>query len=139
MRKNDPITKIMSSHVECVQDGQPLSEVRHLMRDKAIHHVPIVNGKILVGLVTFTDMMKLNLVVSGATEHTIDAIIDQQFSISDVMSADLTIIDHKDNIRQAAELLAEGNFHSLLVTSDKTNLLGIVTSTDLIRYLSDQY
>ncbi len=139
MRKNDPITKIMSANVESIQTGQSLSEVRRLMCDSAIHHVPIVDGKKLVGLVSFTDMMTLNLVISGATEHTIDAIIDQQFSISDVMSGDITTIDHKDNIRSAAEILAEGKFHSLPVTDDDYNLVGIITSTDLIRYLSDQY
>lgn len=139
MRKNDPIIKIMSNNVECIQDGQPLSTVRRLMGDLGIHHVPIVNGKKLVGLVSFTDMMKLNFVISGATEHTIDAIIDQQFSISDVMSVNITTINNKDNIREAALILAEGKFHSLPVIDDDSNLLGIVTSTDLIRYLNDQY
>lgn len=139
MRKNDPVINIMSKQVECVQAGQSLSDIRRLMVEYAIHHVPIVDGKKLVGLVSFTDMMKLNLVISGATEHTIDAIIDQQFSISDVMSAELTTIHHKDTVRRAAEILSEGTFHSLPVVNDKGSVLGIVTSTDLIRYLNDQY
>ena len=45
MRKDDPITNIMSSNVECVQEGQSLSDVRRLMCDLSIHHAPIVNGK----------------------------------------------------------------------------------------------
>ena len=93
----------------------------------------------VVGLVSFTDIMKLNLVVSGATEYTIDAIIDQQFSISDIMSVDVITISHKDTVRGAAEILAEGKFHSLPVVKNSSELLGIVTTTDLIRYLTDQY
>lgn len=139
MRKNDPISHIMAANVESIQDGQPLSDVRRLMSEKGIHHVPIVSGKKLAGLVSFTDMMKLNLVVSGATEHTIDTILDQQFSIASVMSTELTTLGHKDTVRQAAEKLSEGGFHSLPVVDEKTDLVGIVTSTDLIRYLSDQY
>ena len=139
MRKNDPITKILSKNVESIQEGQSLSEVRRLMTDLSIHHVPIVKGNKLVGIVSFTDMMKLSLVTSGATEHTIDAIIDQQFTIKDVMSADPVTLGHTDNIRQAAEILAEGKFHSLPVTDNGGDLIGILTTTDLIRYLNDQY
>ena len=139
MKKNDPIANIMSDNVECVQEGLPLSNVRHLMCNQAIHHVPIVRGKKLTGLVSFTDMMKLNFVLNGATDYTVDAIIDQQFSITDVMSRNITTINHNDNIRSAAEILAEGKFHSLPVIDDESNLLGIVTSTDLIRYLNAQY
>ncbi|MFM7604849.1 MAG: CBS domain-containing protein [Prosthecobacter sp.] len=41
-------------------------------------------------------------------------------------------------VREAAEILAKSNFHSLpIVNGDK--LVGIVTSTDLIRYLVDQF
>ncbi len=129
----------MSSELHYVQEGQPLSEVRHIMCNSNIHHVPVVQGKTLVGLISFTDMMKLNLVADQSNEYTADAIIDQQFSISDVMSRDLVTINDKDNIRTAARLLSDGNFHSLPVVSDEKNIIGMVTSTDLIRYLSELY
>jgi CBS-domain-containing membrane protein len=139
MRKNDPVSKIMATSVETVQDGQALSQVRHLMSEQGIHHVPVLSGKKLVGLVSFTDMMKLSLVLGGATEHTIDTIIDQQFSIKEVMSTRLKTLSDKDTVREAAEKLSEGGFHSLPVVSENGDLVGIVTSTDLIRYLTDQY
>lgn len=139
MRKNDPISNIMATGIESVQDGQALSKVRHLMSDEGIHHVPVLSGKTLVGLVSFTDMMKLNLVISGATEHTIDTILDQQFSIKEVMSTELITLSDKNSVREAAAKLSEGGFHSLPVVSENGDLVGIVTSTDLIRYLSDQY
>ncbi|NQV23974.1 MAG: CBS domain-containing protein, partial [Rhodopirellula sp.] len=40
--------------------------------------------------------------------------------------------------RDAANVLAHSNFHSLPVVDGK-KLVGLVTSTDLIRYLVDQY
>ena len=139
MRKNDPISHIMTSEVATVQEGQPLSEVRHLMANEGIHHVPVLSGKKLKGLISLTDMMKLNLVISGADDRTIDAIIDQQFSVGDVMSDELTTLKEKDTVRQAADLLSEGNFHSVPVINGSSELAGIVTSSDLIKYLSDQY
>ncbi len=139
MKKNDPITKIMTSDVAVVQEGQPLSEVRKKMIDLHIHHVPIVNGKKLVGLVTFTDLMKINMVINGADERSIDTIIDQQFKIADIMSSKITKIKNTETIRQASELLINGHFHSLPVIDDNDNIVGIVTSTDMIKYLNEQY
>jgi CBS domain-containing protein len=139
MRKNESIVHIMSSTVESIQEGQKLSAVRQLMSDKSIHHVPIVNGKKLTGIVSFTDMMKLSLVTNGVSEHTIDAIIDQQLSIKEVMTDNPVVLKETDNVRQAVEILSVGNFHSLPVVNGSGNLIGIVTSTDLIRYLSAQY
>lgn len=139
MKKNDSVTKIMSSNVAVVQEGQPLSEVRKKMIDLHIHHIPIVKGKKLVGLVSFTDLMKINMVISGADERSIDTIIDQQFKITDIMTSNITKINSAETIRQASELLVKGHFHSLPVVDNDDNIVGIVTSTDLIKYLNDQY
>ena len=139
MKKNDPISNIMSDNIIAVQEGQPLSEVRHKMVDSNIHHIPVLSGKKLVGMVSFTDMMKLNVVINGADERTIDAIIDQQFNINDIMSKKLITLDTKDTIRQAAELLTNNNFHAVPVINGNSDLQGIVTSSDLIHYLVNQY
>ena len=139
MKRNEPVSNIMSDKITAVQEGQPLSEVRHKMIDSNIHHIPVLSGKNLVGMVSFTDMMKLNVVINGADNHTIDAIIDQQFSIGDIMSTELTTLNARDTIRQAAEVLSGNNFHAVPVTNSNSELQGIVTSSDLIRYLNSQY
>ena len=139
MKRNEPVSNIMSNKITAVQEGQPLSEVRHKMVDSNIHHIPVLSGKNLVGMVSFTDMMKLNVVINGADDRTIDSIIDQQINIGDIMSTELTTLNGKDTIRQAAEVLSENNFHAVPVTNSNSELQGIVTSSDLIRYLNNQY
>ena len=139
MKKNETVSNIMSDKLVSVQQGQPLSEVRHKMVDSNIHHVPVVSGQQLVGMVSFTDMMKLNVVINGADDRTVDAIIDQQFQIKDIMGTDLVTLDARDTIRQASDILSENNFHAIPVTNGNGELQGIVTSSDLIRYLSSQY
>ena len=139
MKKNDPISKIMSSELVTVHQGQKLSDVRHIICESSIQHVPVVDGKKLVGLISYTDLMKLNIVISGADERTIDSIIDQQFTIQNVMVTELTTLTDTDTVRQASKILAESNFHSLPVLDKQKQIVGIVTMTDLIRYLNDQY
>lgn len=139
MKKNETISNVMSNNIIAVQKGQSLSEVRHKMVDSNIHHIPVLDGQQLVGMVSFTDMMKLNMVINGADERTIDTIIDQQFQINDVMSNKLTTLNARDTIRQASDILSENNFHAIPVINGNNELQGIVTSSDLIRYLSNQY
>jgi CBS-domain-containing membrane protein len=139
MKKHEPISKIMSANVASVQVGQPLSDVRDLMLNANIHHVPIIDGSKLVGLISFTDLMKINFVINGVDERSINAIIDKQFSIQEIMSDKLVTIKNTDTIRGGSVLLAKGGFHSLPVIDDEGALVGIVTTTDLIRYLNEQY
>jgi len=139
MKKNDPISNIATKNVVSVQEGQKISDIRHAMRDNEIHHVPVVNGKRLVGMVSFTDMMKLDLMSNSGNERSIDAILDHQFSISDVMTSDLKTLDSKSTVRDVAEILSVNSFHSVPLVDADNNLVGVVTSTDLIKYLCSQY
>jgi CBS domain-containing protein len=55
------------------------------------------------------------------------------------MSTKLITIKDSDTVRHASELLINGHFHSLPVVDGNDNIVGIITSTDLIRYLHEQY
>ena len=139
MRKNEAISHIMSKELYAVQQGQLLSEDYQLLCNTGVHHVPVLNGKQLVGLISLTDMMKLNMAIHGADGHSISAILDQQYSIEEVMTKKLVTLTESSTVRDAAEQLGGGDFHSLPVIKGDGELVGMVTSTDLIRYLSEQY
>ncbi|MGR8947991.1 MAG: CBS domain-containing protein [Gammaproteobacteria bacterium] len=139
MRKNEPISRIMSTDIQAVQQGQPLSEVYQILCNTGVHHVPILDSKKLVGLISLTDMMKLDMAIQGADGHTLSAVLDQQFTVKDVMTKSLVTLTNESNVRDAAEQLGTGKFHALPVVNGDDELLGMVTSTDLIRYLSEQY
>ena len=139
MKKNESITKVMTSDVRTVHTGQKLSEVRRLMGEASIHHVPVVSGKALVGILSSTDLMRLSVETYGADERSMDAMLDHQFDIEAVMKSDPVTLTTKATVRDAAVILSEGTFHSLPIVDAEGALAGIVTSTDLIRYLLDQY
>ena len=138
MKRNEPVSKIMTSDIQTVHTGQKLSEVRRMLADNPYHHVPVVSGDKLVGIITATDMLRLSLAIYGVDERAVDAMLDSQHTIESVMTKDVQTIGVKDTVRSAAEVLGEGSFHSLPVV-DGGKLVGLVTSTDLIRYLLAQY
>lgn len=138
MKRNEPIKSIMATDPLTVNVTQKLSEVRKLMAEKRIHHVPVVSGTKLVGLLSATDMVRLSMSAYGADQRAIDAMIDHEFTIEKVMNTTLVTVPASGTVRDAARILRDGTFHSLPVV-EGDDLVGIVTSTDLIRYLYDQY
>ena len=136
MKRNEPISKIMSTDVQTINTTQKVSDARKIMADGGFHHLPVVSGKKLVGLITASDILGISVEGVGSDQRSMDAYIDHQFSVEGVMKKDLRTIGEGGTIRQAADLLADGDLHALPVI-DGENLVGIVTSTDLIRYLRD--
>lgn len=139
MKRNEPVTHIMTRDVDTVHTGMKVSEVRQLLAEKPYHHVPVVSGKKLIGIISATDMVRLSLALYGADQRAVDAMLDANHTIDGVMSKELATIKSKDTVRTTAEKLSDGTFHALPVVDDDGNLEGIVTSTDVIKYLLDQY
>lgn len=139
MKRNEPLTKIMTTEVETVNVKNKLSDVRKLISEKGIHHVPVVSGTKLVGLISATDMVRLSFSAYGADQRAVDAMLDHEFTIEGVMTKEVETLDDRTTVREAAQRLSPGGFHSLPVVDSEKNLVGMVTSTDLIRYLVDQY
>ncbi len=135
MKRNEPISKIMQKEVITVHKGQMLSEVRALFTEHKIHHLPVVDGNKVIGIISATDIFQVSF---GQSDKEIDSTLDHTTSLEEVMNKSPQTISSHDTIRAAAEVLSGGTFHSLPVVDDGV-LVGMVTSTDLIRYLLDQY
>lgn len=139
MKHNEPVSKIMSTELKTVQVGQTLSEARKMLSRADFDHVPVLDGAKLVGMLSTVTLMHLTFDANNVDLRSMDAVLDSQFSIDKVMRKDLLTIKATDSIRHAASLLVKGSHHSISVVEEGDKLVGIVTSTDLIRYLLDQY
>ena len=138
MDPKEPISNIMTTDVQYVQDNQSLSVVRQILTENDIQHVPVLDGRQLVGMISSTDLVKLNIVAHGS-EKLIHTLIDQQFTTQQVMQTNLVCLNPGHTIREAAEILAQSKFHSLPVVDVNRHLVGILTTTDLLLYLLNQY
>lgn len=137
MKKNEPITHIMSTELTTVHDGDPVSTVRKIFEEERIHHIPVVSGDQLVGIISWNDFMRISFGEFGNQDTKgLDSILDHTYKIHDVMKKDPVTIPKSGSIRDAARILGSQNFHSLPVVDDG-KLVGLVTSTDLIRYLAE--
>ena len=139
MKKNESVTHVMTANPISIGKNESVSTARRLINEKGIHHLPVVDGDKLVGILTSNDFLRVSFGEFGDQDgRSLDVILDHTYSLSDLMSGDPVSIDKNDTIRDAARILASSEFHSLPVV-DGSVLVGIVTSTDLIRHLLDQY
>ncbi len=139
MRKNDPIANVMTKNPVTLDISDPVSKARKLFETSSIHHLPVVSGTTLVGILTWTDLMRISFGDFGNQDaRGLDAVLDHTYKLADVIQKNPTTMPVSGTVRDAAQVLATNNFHSIPVV-DGNALAGIVTSTDLIRYLVEQY
>ncbi len=138
MKKHEPISKIMSTDLITVHHGDPISKVRQLASMHGVHHIPVVSGDQLVGIISWSDILRLSFGDTFETDQrTVDATLDHTFSIEQVMKKNPVSLQETATVRDAAEILARGEFHAVPVVNGG-KLVGIVSTTDLIKYLLDQ-
>lgn len=139
MKHNEPVHKIMAADPVSVHEKQKLSDVHHLIVERKIHHVPVVSGRKLIGLISGNDLLRVSWGdVNRQDPRQVDTLLDT-LTIRDAMQEDVVTVRRHDTVRRAAELLSQGEYHSLPVLDDDDELVGMVTSTDLIKYLLEQY
>ena len=64
--------------------------------------------------------------------------MNNMFTVEQVMAKKIVSISPETTIKEAAQILSTKEFHALPVCEGEL-LVGIVTTTDLIKYLIDQY
>lgn len=133
--RTEPVTSVMTRDVLAVPVDAAPSEVRALLRKHTFHHVPVVKGDVVVGILSTVDLAKVSLEAWGVDTPTDDATLDASYELDALMSHDVECLHVEDTVYKATERLADGNFHALPVVDDERRLVGVVTSTDLLRYL----
>lgn len=132
-----PVSKIMTAEVLTVNATQSMHEVAELIKGKNIRHVPVVSGEKIIGMLSNTDLQKISF-VNTVDGDTLTTAMYDNLTIEQVMTKNVTTVDQEDTILDVATILSNNEFHALPVTNEG-KLVGIVTTTDLVKFLIDQY
>lgn len=136
MNLHMPIKQVMTPAPVSVEANAPISTVRLLLRHHPFHHLPVTSGGRLVGILSSADLASYALDAWVPDAATADAHLDACFKLESIMTPEPETISPETSVRQAADLLSSGQYHSLPVVDTEQRLLGIVTSTDLLRLLA---
>ena len=126
--RNENISRIMTEWPATVAPGDYLSAARELFEKQEIHHLPVVDDGRLVGMLSASDFLKLHLLDEGsaALPHA---------RVRHIMHTNPVVLSTQATLREAAEKLCVGEFHALPVIDEDAELVGIVTTSDLVEYL----
>jgi acetoin utilization protein AcuB len=138
MRNRTPVSEIMSKDIIALDRTDDLIRAEMLFKKHNIRHIPVVNEESIIGMLSYTDLLKISFADATNDDRDVETIVYNMYSIEQVMAKDLVCVNSETTIREVAEILAEKEFHALPVVDDST-LVGIVTTTDLIKYLLKQY
>lgn len=116
-----------------------LYKAEKLFKKHHIRHIPIVENEHIVGMLSFSDLKRISFLDSyDSREVEVDNAIYNILSLQQVMVKNIVTVNSSVTVKSVAEILAENEFHALPVVENDI-LVGIVTTTDLLRYLLDQY
>ena len=119
------ISSVMVKDVFTVPQTMQLDEVAKLMLENGIGSVPVMDDDKMVGIVSKADFVTL------ATGIAFDKI-----TVNEVMSKDLISVSPTERLIHARRVMLEAHVGRLPVL-DEGNLVGMITSKDLMRAFID--
>ncbi len=135
--QTEPITTVMTTDVVSIDRDQPLSEAYQALKGAGYHHIPVLEDDRPVGMISSTDILRLAYDVDGSDDRLLRTMLDHQFTIDDAMTPDLVTLPDTATVHDAADVLSRMSLHSIVIVDGEGSLCGIVTTTDLIKYLRD--
>ncbi len=130
---------IMTTKVYTIQEEDSIQHAITMLNRHNIDHIIVANTSKLVGIISkndlFKKLLKLSLQTTGSTYTKFQL---SKNNVSHVMTKDPVVIAPSDDLKMATEILLMGIFHALPVVDEKHNIVGIITSKDIMEYYHDQ-
>ncbi|MDR0196315.1 MAG: CBS domain-containing protein [Myroides sp.] len=135
MIKDIQVSSIMAKEIVKLNLTDSLTNAEKLFKEFKIKHLPVISGGKLVGILSYTDLIRISLAETGGdNDDIINTTVYNMFSIEQVMIKDVVTVQAECSIKVAAEIIIDKGFRSLPVMEGDI-LVGMLTSTDLIKYL----
>ncbi|WP_452219548.1 CBS domain-containing protein [Lacinutrix salivirga] len=139
MKKRAPVSEIMTKNVIALNKTDELDRAEELFKLHKIRHIPVVSGEVIIGMLSYTDLLRISFADAVDEDaKNVETMVYNMFTIEQVMAKNLVTVSSDTTIKEVAEILATKEFHALPVLENNT-LVGIVTTTDLINYLLQQF
>lgn len=126
------VGSIMQENVVTVAMDDFLFKVAEIFNTASFHHLLVVEGRKLIGVISDRDLLKVISPYVGTASELQRDVETVQKRAHQIMSRRVIAVRPDVTIAAAARLLLEKDVSCLPVTSDNDDLLGIVTWKDLL-------
>ena len=126
MKLNLPVEEFTTPNPLTASEDMPIDELRQLIEQRGVRHLPIVRDGQVVGLVSDRDVR----VVQGlSAAHKI------QVRAGDIMAAVPVTVTASTPLDEVAYTMSDRKIGSVIVNEDSGEFLGIFTVTDALNAL----
>lgn len=136
MPLSTPIVQLIDRDPIAVDIRDSITDAARVFARERFHHLPVVDGRRLVGMLSIVDMLRLDSAVARAKNSDTADLVDRRLRLSDVMQKNVVTVSHMATVADAAGVLSAGRFHAVpIVNTSDDHLVGIITTTDLIGHM----
>jgi predicted transcriptional regulator len=132
--KEGAVGKIMMGSPVTLKPEDSLDLANDVIYLGRIRHIPVVDNGKLVGLLSERDLMGAAVNRIYGLKQRSKSLLLKRVRIKEVMKKKVATVTPETSIVHAARLMAEKKIGCLPVISDG-NLVGLVTTTDILRYV----
>jgi acetoin utilization protein AcuB len=135
-----PVSSIMTDYTSLVtvSSEDSLARVHEIFDSRNFHHIPVVNFRQIVGIISRTDFEHF---LGGASTFDVDKSLNdlrmRTTKVSELMITRMGKVEPDDRINVVIDIFLLNRFHCLPVV-DGDDLVGIVTPYDILRELANE-
>ena len=126
------ISELMTPNPISLLPDDSILEKVNVFEDNNIHHIPVVTeAGDIIGMVSSKDVENITSVMGNISEF------NRSILVKDVMTKPVFSFYEDVDIKQAARAMVDNNINAIVVVNKSENIIGIITSTDLLKYIAD--
>ena len=127
------VETVMTKKVFTVRMDDTIGTIREILRTVPFHHLLVVEGRKLVGILSDRDILKkISPFLESLSETERDLTILNR-KVHQIMTRKPITVDKNTNVEDAASLLLDNNISCLPVTTPDGEILGVVTLKDILK------
>jgi CBS-domain-containing membrane protein len=127
------VRELMSTPVTTLAPTDTLERAEDLMITSRVRHLPVLDGDVLVGLVSLSDLLAASISWLRDPSDEEDRAAKRRVTVSEIMRRSLETVQPDADATRAADVFLAQKISCLPVVDERLHLLGILTDADFVR------
>jgi CBS domain-containing protein len=146
------VKELMSTHIVSLHAGATVHEALQMMVENRVSALPVVDqDNHCVGFISTTDLLELTYDIDDDVVHTDPLnpserrrLVEKLGSavgnepVSSYMSEQVVTANESQSLKSAARLMLKNQVHHLPIVNNEEQLIGILSTTDILAAFADE-
>jgi CBS domain-containing membrane protein len=131
------VADLMSATVITVDRTDSLAFAEELMNVESIHHLAVVDGDVMVGVLSHRDVLAASISSLSHPSEEDDLELKRKTEVARVMHGNVETVTPDTPLVSAAEILLAHRIGCLPVIDERHHIVGMLTEADFVRFAID--